>query len=107
MQHHWPGNIRELENVIQRGLVLSHGEVITIDHLPSYLQPHDQPSAPAGPPTPPEGQGIPLRQLMEAYEKQLLTKALQQCGWNRSRAASLLGINRRQLFSKIKRYGLG
>jgi len=105
MEYHWPGNIRELENVIQRGLVLSYSEVITVDHLPSYLQPLEDEEAQADIAAP-DGEGIPLKKLLADYEKKLIRRALDETEWNRTRTARLLGINRRQLFSKMKRYGL-
>jgi len=107
MKYHWPGNIRELENVIQRGLVLSYSEVITVDHLPSYLQSIEDVEEPSDIVGPLAEEGIPMKKILAQYEKKLIRKALDETGWNRSRASKLLGINRRQLFSKMKQHGLG
>ncbi len=96
----WPGNVRELENVIQRALVMSQGNVITLDHLPLSLRAE-------GDLVPREvlwQEGIPLKQIIADIEKQLILKALRESSWNRTRAAQLLGINRRLLFSKMKEH---
>ncbi|MBM4169837.1 MAG: sigma-54-dependent Fis family transcriptional regulator [Ignavibacteria bacterium] len=96
----WMGNVRELENVIQRACVIAQGEVITVDHLPLTLRAE-------GDLVPKEmlwQEGVPLKKIIADVEKHLILKALQETNWNRSRAAEVLHIHRRQLFSKIKQY---
>ncbi|MDZ7291592.1 MAG: sigma-54 dependent transcriptional regulator [candidate division KSB1 bacterium] len=96
----WPGNVRELENVIQRALVMSQGHAITLEHLPLSLRAE-------GDLIPREvlwREGIPLKQIIADVEKQLILKALRESNGNRTRAAQLLGINRRLLFSKMKEH---
>lgn len=96
----WPGNTRELENVIQRAVVLAQGSVITTEHLPFAIRG--------------EGEilrgtihwqeGIPMKNVIAEVEKQLILRALQAADWNRTKAAALLRIHRRLLFSKMKEY---
>jgi two-component system, NtrC family, response regulator AtoC len=98
--HRWPGNIRELENVIQRALVMAQGDVITRDDLPIESFPlkgktgHQEEA----------GRRTPLKKLTAGFEKKLILQALTTSGWNRTKAAELLQIHRRLLFSKIKQY---
>ena len=98
--HSWPGNIRELENVIQRALVMAQGNVITADDLPI-----ESASRKTSMSAQQKGDGrTPLKKLTSVFEKNLIVQALTRAGWNRTKAAGLLQINRRLLFSKIKQY---
>ncbi|MCI0706938.1 MAG: sigma-54 dependent transcriptional regulator [Ignavibacteriae bacterium] len=92
----WPGNVRELENVIQRATVLASGKVITQDHL-SLPRAGDTGGLPLG-----ERSSLNLHKALQTVERDLIQRALEKAKWNRSKAAKLLGINRRQLFEKIK-----
>ena len=98
--HTWPGNVRELENVIQRALVMAQGSVITKDDLPIESFPHEETASRRGG----SGRRTPLKKLTAAYEKKLILQALSETGWNRTKAADLLQIHRRLLFSKIKQH---
>jgi len=98
--HSWPGNVRELENVIQRALVMAQGNVITVDDLPIESPGGRQ----IGDMQRTADERTPLKKLIAAFEKNLILEALTKTGWNRTKAAELLQINRRLLFSKIKRY---
>jgi transcriptional regulator with PAS, ATPase and Fis domain len=92
--HPWPGNVRELKNVVERAVLLSEGEQLTPEDFPALTV------APAAPPAfelPPEG--IDLKEL----ESDLVVQALRRCGGNRSHAARLLGLSRRQLLYRLKR----
>ncbi len=96
MNHDWPGNVRELENALEHALVLSRGEVIRGVHLPPELF---------------RSEVRRDRQLGEVplhsdQEKNLLAEALLAAGWNRTKAARRLGIDRTTLWRKIKEYGL-
>lgn len=102
MEQKWPGNIRELENVIQHAIVMSHGDVITPEHLPQRMRNHVQATE-----SPDFELGAnSLKFLTSKYEKKLIQKALQKTGGNKTKAAELLQVNRRQLFTKIKQYRL-
>ncbi len=87
----WPGNTRELANVIERALMLSAGSVITVDEI----RPHVAVGTSASP-------GMTLEEL----ERQHVVRVLRETGGNKSEAAKVLGIGRRKLYHLIKRYGL-
>jgi transcriptional regulator with GAF, ATPase, and Fis domain len=95
----WPGNIRELENAIERALILADGGLLTADHLGLRGTGHGQvadraPDAKAEP--------APLAEI----ERRTILAALEETHGNKTRAASLLGITRTQLHTRLKRYGL-
>jgi transcriptional regulator with PAS, ATPase and Fis domain len=97
LRYHWPGNVRQLENCIERAAVMTDGPVLHIEE-PSHLR---SPARPAG--TVPGGADDtwwPLN-LQEA-EKMTMRRALQRVGGDRTRAADLLGISLRTLYYKLK-----
>jgi len=99
IRHDWPGNIRELENCLERAVIVARGELLAPADLPPAIQ-----NLPAGK----EDAEIPFPagiSLQEA-EKALILKTLEDAGGNRSRAAEILGINRRTLQMKLKEYGM-
>lgn len=98
-RHHWPGNVRELRNVIERAILLEASERIGTSNLllnPGSMFDH-------------EGQQNRIQNKdfsLEKAEKELVKKALEEAGWQKSRAASLLGITRATLYAKVKQYNL-
>jgi DNA-binding NtrC family response regulator len=104
----WPGNVRQLENVIERTVVFATGRAIDVGELPPLLLPKD--SALIATPVDhliAEPQLLqPLKEALGAAEKRILERALQQCSGNRERAAKALGINRSTLFAKLRRHGV-
>jgi DNA-binding NtrC family response regulator len=115
--HGWPGNIRELRNVIERAVVLSAGGTILPEHLglsgrtPTIPPPRRKSSpeiAPLPPPSlPTSGAGFtPLRVPMGDDEQRRIIEALDLCGGNQSKAAEILGISRRTLLSRLDTYGI-
>lgn len=97
----WPGNVRDLENVIKRATVLAQGNFITPEHIaPAPILA----GVPLGALT--DSSPYALREILAKVEKETIVKALDATKWNRTRAAGLLKIDRRVLFSKIKEYGL-
>jgi two-component system response regulator HydG len=90
----WPGNIRELANVLERAQILAEDHRITLDDLPEAM--HAMPDIPA--PT------SPLN--LSEVERQTTQSALQQAKDNKVQAAKLLGITRRALYRLITKYGL-
>lgn len=99
-RYFWPGNIRELQNVIERLIVLSNGPNVTLDDLPTALR--QKPSAISSlqlelPPTP-----ISL----DAVERDLLYRALERFEWNQTKAAQYLGLTRKTLIYRMERHGI-
>lgn len=102
-EHHWPGNIRELRNVLERAVLLSHSPVLRADDLPVL---------PAGPTsrrgqaeTVEEAPDAPLRSLAEV-EREHIERVLRAVGGHVQRAAEILGIPRSTLYQKLKRFRL-
>ena len=100
-RHVWPGNIRELQNVLERALMMSDGEVLTAADIDAVL-----PSARAAP-TAAEPVGLGLAGAIAEAERAAIRKALTACGGNKARAAAELGISRTSLYEKIALLGLG
>jgi len=96
MNHDWPGNVRELENALEHAMVLSRGETILGTHLPPELVRTDSRREK-------NLRDVPLH---SDQEQNMLREALLGAGWNRSKAARRLGIDRTTLWRKIKEYGL-
>lgn len=105
-QHRWPGNIRELRNVLARAEVLSGGRRIEPAHLPEPVPPTD--TAPNGP-TMDLGAGADVtgvREQMKALERARILKVLEAHGGNQTQAAKALGISRKTLLRRLDDYGV-
>ena len=94
----WPGNIRELRNAVERAMLLGEGKVLTSADFP--MTSDERPRLTEGVELP--ANGIDLDQL----ERSLVTQALERSGWNQTRAASLLGLNRDQIRYRIEKFKL-
>ncbi len=105
MNYTWPGNVRELENALEHAVVLSRTEAIKALHLPPELI---QTTGAVGSARMRRAgfQNVPSPPLHSNAEKEMLAVALQKTGWNRSRAARQLGIDRTTLWRKIREYEL-
>ncbi len=99
----WPGNIRELENVLERALVLSDGPFIGLDDLPEAVRrpPPDSPGIQA------DTEDLSVKRHGARLEKHLIQLALDRTGGNRTQAAELLELSPRALRYKIQEYGIG
>ena len=102
--YRWPGNVRELRNLIERAMLLARGGVLTLADLPAELKkpPAADKEGPIVPSIAWGPEGIDIRDV----ERSLILKALEQTGWNQSRAAALLHLSRDQLRYRVKKYGL-
>jgi DNA-binding NtrC family response regulator len=114
--HNWPGNIRELRNVLERAVILAGEGAIELKHLPKFLQsgtpeasvvavdaaPVAQPAAPAE-----EGDYVrfPIGTTVDEVEKGLILRTLEYTRNNKTRAAEILGISLKTLHNKLKEYG--
>ena len=98
-RYSWPGNIRELENTVERGVILCLGEQITPKELPPQMLPDDFTTADVSVVS---QSGLTLKDM----EREAIRATLEQTNGNKSRSAKLLGIARQTLLNKIKEYGL-
>jgi two-component system response regulator AtoC len=96
----WPGNVRELENVMERALILSGGK-LGEEHLPAHVRTGRHPFEVRD-----DDGDLSVKRRLPALEKQLISRALQRCGGNRTRAAEVLELSVRALSYKIQDYGL-
>lgn len=105
----WPGNIRQLENTVERMVVLRREGELSCDDLPPKLRDAVGTAPAAASSSDPAmlpDDGIDLRDAVERFENALILQALQRTGWNKNRAASILQMNRTTLVEKLKKKGL-
>jgi len=100
MKYNYPGNVRELENIIERAVVLTRDKVITLNDLPMNLKGFKEERTLAA-----FGEGS-LTEQVEALEKQLIYDALLESGGNQTKAGKLLGLTERNLRYKLKKYNI-
>jgi DNA-binding NtrC family response regulator len=98
IDHHWPGNIRELQNVIERAVTLSAGNVLDTDDI--HL---DKPRQRAAAETSP---GLPEGMTLEQWEDEMIREALRNAGGNKSQAARALGLSRNALRYRLSKLGV-
>ncbi len=97
---HWPGNVRELANVIQQMMVFCRKDRITMDDLPPSLICNERSS-------PGEKRGhVPLMKMVSEMEKRWILNKLKETDWNQEKAAKLLGITRKMLMNRMKKYSI-
>jgi two-component system response regulator AtoC len=105
----WPGNIRELENVLERAAIVCGGRTINPQNLPTDMLAKNDATVQLMPNSNnlvSQTQSLSLPQAVQAVEMQLITEALKQSNDNKSRAAKLLDISERTLWYKLSRYQL-
>jgi DNA-binding NtrC family response regulator len=107
-RYRFPGNVRELRNIVERAAVLAHRPTIGIDDLPAHVA---NPPAPAlTPDAAAEGDTVwtpmPLEHALREPERRIILRALKANGWNRQHTAEQLGINRTTLYKKMKSLGI-
>jgi DNA-binding NtrC family response regulator len=106
----WPGNVRQLENAVERAVLLKAEGQLSIEDFPEKVRnvsaqkgagptrsPWDEPMLPPD--------GIDLKEAIEAFETALIRQALERVAWNKNRAAALLQMNRTTLVEKLKKKG--
>jgi len=99
MQHRWPGNIRELENVIERGVLVARGRDLQPEDLPDTVVSSGSTNAI----TP---DLLPATATLAEIERMAILQALQRTNWNKQDAAQQLGLYRPTLYSKMKKHGI-
>lgn len=98
MRYDYPGNVRELENIIERAVVITKGDYIGLEDLPFGMEVRKK--------TEEKRNSLSLKERVEALERQLIKEALRDSEGNQSKAALSLGISERMLRYKLKKYGL-
>ena len=95
INYSWPGNVRELENIIQRAIALCRHEVILPEDLPSSMlrEPGEESLL---------EKGLHKKYTMDQLEKEYIKKVLIEAGGNKSKAAEILGLDRKTLYRKIE-----
>jgi two-component system response regulator HydG len=97
-RYRWPGNIRELENAIERAVIMCKGPWLLPEHFPANFQ--------STSPEFPRGQSLALDKNLKEMERSVIQETLEKVDGNKSRAAKALGISRKSLYNKLKEYGL-
>ena len=91
----WPGNVREIKNVLHRAVIICSGEVLLPEHLPQRLRTGKQVK---------QDLHFPLGTTLDVIEREVIRQTLQALDNNRQRAAAVLGISRRTLYNKLDKY---
>jgi transcriptional regulator with PAS, ATPase and Fis domain len=94
LNYPWPGNVRELENVIQRAITLSQHEVITPEDLPTSLIQEAEEKV--------VDKALAKRYTLDQLEKEYIRRVLIEVGGNKSKAAEILGLDRKTLYRKLE-----
>ena len=104
--YHWPGNVRELFHVLDYAQNVSDSTVLQPEQLPSYLLRNQPDRTSTAPPQTISFSRTSLQALLDDYEREIITQALDYCGYNISKTAQTLGILRQSLQYRIRKYGL-
>jgi DNA-binding NtrC family response regulator len=107
----FPGNIRELSNIVERAAVLCRGQTIVAEDLPPHVLETPPPRAAPSPSSGPDSSAATwtactLDEALREPERRILTAALEANQWNRQKTAEVLGINRTTLYKKMKALGI-
>jgi len=98
MSYTWQGNIRELENVIERAVILCKGKAIEPADIPLYQERTGFPQGLSG---------KPLQELLDQVERQIIINTLEQTGADKEKAAKILKISRASLYNKLNKHKIG
>ncbi len=106
LKYAWPGNIRELENVVNRCVLLSHGEKVTADTLPDEIRYQREDVRNQGGESHDRKRRLTLKQAAMTAERDAIVNALTSTGYNKTRAARLLDVDRKTLYNKMREYSI-
>jgi DNA-binding NtrC family response regulator len=106
INYNWPGNIRELENLVERLAILKGQGLVDINDLPARYRPMSISSHSSSSTFEVPEDGVDFNTAVDRFENSLILRALEKTGWNRNQAALLLRLNRTTLVEKIKKKGL-
>jgi len=102
LNYHWPGNVRELKNLIRKAVLLTNSEYITFSNLsPGIISPKEEIDI-----TKSLAEGLSFEEIAKNFERDLIQKALEKAGNNKTYAAKILKIQRKGLYRKMKKLGL-
>jgi DNA-binding NtrC family response regulator len=99
-KYDWPGNIRELENMIHRAVVLASGPILQLHDFPMDV------AIPQAGPRLSEGRNLPLKEATEEFERQYLLRILDQVNWNVTAASRILGVHRNTIITRLSAWGI-
>lgn len=102
----WPGNTRELKNVMEYAVNMLDGGRLEEAHLPAYLREAAPTQPPSAAPVPPTGAGETLNDYLARCEEAMLRQALEACRYNVQQTAKRLGLPRQTLYYRLKKLGL-
>jgi two-component system, NtrC family, response regulator HydG len=105
-EYDWPGNIRELKNLVKRAVLISTGDIVKPEHLPAEIvqSTRRENDWPGNLSQPEDSQD--LQSASGQMEKKIILKAIEDAGYNKSKAARLLNIDRKTLYNKIRKYNI-
>lgn len=108
-RYEYPGNVRELQNIVERAAVLTRSPTISAEDLPPHVTGHGPSLRAPGAPTESPRPWVPmsLEEALREPERDILVRALEANAWNRQKTADQLGINRTTLYKKMKSLGIG
>ncbi len=101
LEYHWPGNVRQLENAIERAMVIADDSLLLPEHFAAEFMRNDRHTQDDA-----VFEGLSIKDAQKVVEKKLITQALAETGGNRTQAARLLEISHPSLLTKIKAYGI-
>ena len=103
LNYPYPGNIRELENIIEHAMVLCTGPAVQVDHLPMDIRTFQAARRPVAPSS---RKGVPVEDPLKSSEREVILKILQQTGWNYGKTAQRLNKSRVTLWRKMRELGI-
>ncbi len=104
-QHHWPGNLRELKNVIKRSVLFASGDLVALHDLPQELLEKSTKKDPTEAQAPSKNP-FDLKDIAASKEKETILSALMETRYNKSKAAKILNIDRKTLYKKIRQFNI-